>query len=164
MISFWDWAVSAYGKPGVAPACLDLQDSYGEIVPLLLWAAWLTAHNRTFDDDLATQGSGLARNWSDTVVAPLRNLRRRLTSPVTGGDDDLRLPLREKIKGLELDAERAVMEILSGLSSQARPMNLDINQPLNERMLDALSRVSLATRANAPQLALTTLAEALTKP
>lgn len=164
MVSFWDWSVSAYDKAGVSAACLTLQNDYGEIVPLLLWAAWMTAYNRAFDDDLATQGSGVARNWSDAVVTPLRHVRRRLKTPVSAADDDHRLPLREKIKGLELEAERNIMEILSALSSQAKAIKCDTNQSLNERMREALSRVSLASHANAPQLALASLAEALTKP
>lgn len=36
----WDWAVAAYGAPGVGEACLTLQDSHDQNVPVLLWSAW----------------------------------------------------------------------------------------------------------------------------
>ena len=42
-MGLWDWAVAAYGRPGVAPACLDLQDRFEQNVPLLLAAAWSAA-------------------------------------------------------------------------------------------------------------------------
>jgi uncharacterized protein (TIGR02444 family) len=40
---FWEWALDAYARPGVAEACLELQDVHGQNVPLLLWAAWAAA-------------------------------------------------------------------------------------------------------------------------
>jgi len=163
MTEFWDWAVTSYGKQGVSAICLNLQDSYGESVPLLLWAAWLAAQNRHLDSDIAAEAATLSAAWSDAVISPLRNLRRRLKSEITPEDDKLRLPIRNKIKGLELEAEKALMEKLSSLSSREKELNYDINQPLNARTLKALERVSKLCQANAPKSALTLLAEALTK-
>ena len=48
-MSLWDWAVAAYSAEGVAEACLELQDSAGQNIPLLLWAAWCAAEGRKPD-------------------------------------------------------------------------------------------------------------------
>ena len=45
-MSFWDWAVEAYGRPGVDGLCIEAQDQHGQSVPYLLWAAWLDAEGR----------------------------------------------------------------------------------------------------------------------
>ncbi len=42
----WTWACAAYAAPGVAEACLSLQDYHEQNVPLLLWAAWTAATGR----------------------------------------------------------------------------------------------------------------------
>jgi len=39
--AFWRFSLDAYGRPGVAAACLDLQDRHGCDVNLILYALWL---------------------------------------------------------------------------------------------------------------------------
>ena len=102
MSEFWDWAVAVYARPGVAEACLDLQDSHGQNVPLLLWAAWRGG-------DVAA-AVGLARAWEDEVVAPLRGVRRRLKGRA-GAET-----LRERVKAVELEAERTLMLALEAVA------------------------------------------------
>ena len=102
MSEFWDWAVAVYARPSVAEACLDLQDTYGQNVPLLLWAAWRGG-------DVAA-AVALARQWEDEVVAPLRGVRRRLKGR-DGADS-----LREQVKAVEREAERTLMAALAALA------------------------------------------------
>ena len=102
MNEFWDWAVAVYARPGVAAACLDLQDAYGQNVPLLLWALW-----RGGD---VTRAIAVARSWEDEVVAPLRGVRRRLKGRA-GAEG-----LREHVKAVELEAERTLMAELEPLA------------------------------------------------
>ncbi len=102
MSSFWDWAVAAYARPGVAEACLDLQDRYGQNVPLLLWAIWRGG-------DVAG-ALAVARSWEDEVVGPLRGVRRRLKGRA-GAEE-----LRQKVKAVELEAERTMMAALEALA------------------------------------------------
>ena len=102
MSEFWDWAVAVYARPGVAEACLDLQDGYGQNVPLLLWAVWRGG------DIMAAVA--LARSWEDEVVAPLRGVRRRLKERA-GAE-----ALRQRVKAVELEAERALMAELEGVA------------------------------------------------
>lgn len=152
---FWDWAVGIYGREGVAEACLALQDTCDQCVPLLLWAAWRAHEGRGIDEAEAAKAATIARVWADEVVAPLRQVRRRLKSPLEEGDESVRLPLREKIKGLELEAERALMRRLNDMDCE----KTDVKQGIGE----ALVAVARAWREDAPKQGLNRLAEALTK-
>lgn len=151
----WDWAVSVYGRNDVAEACLALQDNHDQCVPLLLWAAWRAQEGRGVDEPEAVKAVGIARIWAGEVVAPLRQMRRRLKSPLEEGDDAVRLPLREKIKGLELEAERALMRRLSDVCREKDYVKQDV--------IEALVIVSQAWAANTSKEGLERLAEALTK-
>lgn len=110
MADFWDWAVAVYTRPGVAEASLRLQDEYGQCVPLLLWAAWAGE----IDADTAKIAAALARAWLP-VIEPLRGIRRRLKTEISPDDESERLPLRAKVKAVELEAEKALMTRLEAL-------------------------------------------------
>ncbi len=105
MSEFWDWAVAAYARPGVADACLELQDVHRQNVPLLLWALW-----RGGD---VTAAVTLARAWEIEVIAPLRGVRRRLKGR-SGAE-----ALRDQVKAVELEAERTLMAALEGVAGPA---------------------------------------------
>ncbi len=122
-MSLWDWAVQAYGRPGVADACLDLQDRHGQSVPLLLWAAWGALHGRRLGDTTLAAGADLARAWEEIAVGPLRQVRRQLAAPIGGlAAQDL----REQVKAAELSAERALIQALEAMApiedGAARPL------------------------------------------
>ncbi|HBO14473.1 MAG TPA: TIGR02444 family protein [Halieaceae bacterium] len=104
----WAGITALYAEPGVAEACLAAQDEAGADV-LLLLAAALRAR-----DGISLQGAGpalaaAAEPWRSEVVRPLRGLRRRWR-----GLDGVE-PLRERLKVLELEAERAQFERLAPL-------------------------------------------------
>lgn len=112
----WDWAVAAYGAPGVADACLALQDHHGQNAPLMLWAAWIAATGRKPDEETLEAACDTARAWDSVVVAPLRSIRRILKAPVPDIDDGPREGVRNRIKALELEAERHLLEALEALA------------------------------------------------
>lgn len=157
-MKFWDWAVKTYGGEGVAEACLNLQDEDGQNVPLLLWAVWMACSGREVNAALAAESAALARNWSDELIAPLRHLRRRLKTAVSMDDEALRLPLREKIKAVELEAERALMVKLSGLGVVP---DFDENQDVKSVSAANLQAVSHAWNGCVPGSGLSRLSEAL---
>jgi len=158
MTDFWDWAVKVYDGEGVAEACLRLQDEDGQNVPLLLWAIWLACEGLAVNESQARKAADLARNWSNELIAPLRLLRRRLKTELSTGDEALRLPLREKIKTIELEAEHALMVQLAGLGGF---MKIDLNQSVNRQAFDNLRLTSLAWDRVVPEGALLRLIEAL---
>lgn len=115
-MSLWDWAVAAYGAEDVAIACLDLQDTAGQNVPLLLWAAWIAATGREADADVTEAACDTARAWQETAIAPLRAVRRALASRAPDLEDAAREALRSQVKAAELAAERHLLSALEALA------------------------------------------------
>jgi len=127
-----------YAKPGVAAACLRLQDGAGLDVNLLLYACWTAAKGggRPSPDDWRRL-VGETAAWRSQVVEPLRGVRRFLkdveATPWSAG-------LRERVKALELEAEHAgQLEIaaLAGPGCAATPDAL-------AAMLDYVGAVDVA--------------------
>jgi uncharacterized protein (TIGR02444 family) len=141
-LSLWDWAVSTYERPGVADACLALQDRYGQNVSFLLWAIWASP-----EEAALKQGAKLARDWDQAVLSPLRGVRRALKTPPFKDDS-----LRETVKAAELDAERLLLLALSKLAA-----------PVDGDALEALTAASTAWGAGAaaPRAPLQRLAAAV---
>jgi uncharacterized protein (TIGR02444 family) len=142
----WEWALAAYGRPGVAEACLTLQDEYGQNSSFLLWAVWAEAK----DPELLARAAGVARDWDETALQPLRRVRRAMKTPRPPIDDDAREGLREDIKAAELRAERVLMETLASLAERG-----------GAPALEALKAASAAWGPTAPDEALAALAAAL---
>jgi uncharacterized protein (TIGR02444 family) len=115
-MSLWDWALKAYAADGVADACLELQDTAGQNVPLLLWAAWCAAEGRVPDDDALEAAGDTARAWQETAIAPLRAVRKALKARAPDLDDTDREAVRAQVKAVELEAERRLLAALEALS------------------------------------------------
>lgn len=153
MSAFWDWAVSAYDKPGVAEACLILQDRYEQNVPVLLWGAWNAATGSRPDEETLEAACDIARTYERVVVGPLRAMRRTLKAPVPDIDTPHREALRTQVKALELEAERRLMQELEALSP---PPSGSARRPL-----DGLAETARLWDTVVPRPALTQLAEHL---
>ncbi|ESQ87489.1 hypothetical protein ABAC460_19370 [Asticcacaulis sp. AC460] len=160
MSEFWDWAVESYGREGVAQACLRLQDDHDQNVPLLLWAAWASLHGVRIDEGLAARAAEMALAWADEVIVPLREVRRRLKTALHSGDDDGRLRLRERVKAVELEAEKALMAQLETLV-RAGPRLPPEHQAAALR--DGLVQVHAVWSGSGHQEVLSELTQALTK-
>jgi len=118
-MSLWDWSVAAYAAPGVAEACLELQDKLGHNVPLLLWAAWTALEGRPLDEDVIEAAIDTARAWSRSAIEPLRAVRRTLKTRIPDVADGPRESVRAEVKALELACERHLLEALEALSPPA---------------------------------------------
>jgi uncharacterized protein (TIGR02444 family) len=114
--TLWDWSSKAYAAPGVASACLHLQDVADQNVPLLLWAAWVAQTGRRPEEDDIEAACDTARAWAGTTVSPLRAIRRTLKAPIPDMDDAAREAVRDQIKAVELLAERKLLEALEALA------------------------------------------------
>ncbi|HEY8573763.1 TIGR02444 family protein [Phenylobacterium sp.] len=147
-MAIWEWALDAYGQPGVPEACLRLQDEHGQNVSYLLWAVWAEAR----DPALLARAAETARVWETVALAPLRAARRELKAPRPPVADGARAALREDVKAAELRAERVLMETLAGLAGAASG---------GGHAFDALKAASLAWGKPAPDEALAALAAAL---
>ena len=149
----WPWVLTAYAAPGVSEACLELQDSAGQNVPLLLWTAWTAATGRVLDEDTREAACDTARVWEETAIAPLRAIRRALKIKAVDMDDDDREAVRRQVKAAELDAERLLLLALEALSptasGPARPA------------IDVLVAVARTWSSSIPRPGLTRLAQCL---
>ncbi|GGJ96305.1 TIGR02444 family protein [Pseudomonas matsuisoli] len=109
MLKLWDFALDFYARPGVEADCLALQER-GVDVCLLLCCAWLFANGTPFEPARFASLQGIASSWQDHVIAPLRRIRRDWKE---GAREDTALSaLRERLKRLELDGERILLERL----------------------------------------------------
>lgn len=145
-MTLWDWALAAYAKADVPEATLALQDEHGFNTALLLWAAWAGP-----DAEQVANGVQTAVVWDETVLWPLRNVRRALKGHRPPFDDTAREGLREDVKAAELRAERVLMEALESLSGRGESVDVPA----------ALRRAAMAWNGTAPAAALDRLARAL---
>ena len=109
---FWRFSLAVYGRPGVAEACLELQDRHALDVNLLLYCCWAGSRGRRLS--AAEMGELIAAvgPWHEAVVRPLRAVRRWLKDQDVA-PADLAQGLRREIKARELDAEKIEQSILS---------------------------------------------------
>lgn len=102
----WSFSLNTYARPGVEPACLQLQ-SAGINVCLLLCGLWLGERGVTCNEHRLQLLRDVAGPWDADVVQPLRALR--LQWKAAASDDAKLNSLREQVKALELEAERHLL-------------------------------------------------------
>jgi uncharacterized protein (TIGR02444 family) len=108
--SLWDFALAFYAQPQVADACLHVQDEHGANVCLLIGLCWLDAHKQYLDEVQFNALKLHSEDWTQTVVEPLRALRRRLKLPFENfPQDEIQAELRAAIKQGELLAEKKLL-------------------------------------------------------
>jgi len=108
----WSFTLDFYARPGMEQACLTLQ-ARGANVCVLLCGVWLDVRSIRFDPLRAEEIRQLATPWHDQVVGPLRDLRMQW-KPAAAADEELGA-LHERLKVLELDAERELLVRLQRL-------------------------------------------------
>ena len=153
---FWSFSVELYGRPGVAPACLALQDRFGCDVNLLLFALWAGRCGVALGpEDFARLDAALAP-WRARVVEPIRSVRRLLKLEGLGAAPELAEASRQALLKAELEAERAAQELLA--RSLALPAPGAMDRSLGRGNLDAYLAWRGVDSATARQLAATILA------
>jgi uncharacterized protein (TIGR02444 family) len=103
----WALALAIYARPGVAEACLALQNEAGVDVMMLLMVAFAAVRHRillTPDEIKALDQS--CRPWREQIVWPLRAIRSGLKSGPSPAPSSETEQFRSKIKAVELAAER----------------------------------------------------------
>lgn len=112
----WDFSLDRYARPGVADACLHLQDEQGVNVNLLLWCAWLDMRGLMLDAGRLHSAQKRIHAWDEHYVVPLRQLRRRMK--VEFGVEEAGIEaVRTQIKHAELLAEKQLQSWLETLES-----------------------------------------------
>lgn len=111
----WSFSLATYARPGVEDACLQLQTA-GANVCLLLCSLWLEQRAVTCDQQRVRLLQALTEPWDVEVVQPLRTLRMQWKARAV--DDAVLKGMREQIKSLELEAERALLSRLEGVAQE----------------------------------------------
>ena len=127
--TLWRAVVAAYAVPGVAPLCLRLQ-AEGDIDVLLLLCLCYAAQvqNAPLSVSEVEALRALSEPWRACAVRPARQLRSDLRDPVLSVPDAVREGFRERVKALELAAERVQADLVAAwLAKRATSGSCDAN-------------------------------------
>src|SRR5579862_3782619 len=107
---FWRFSLALYGKPGVAPACLVLQDKFDRDVNLALYCCWLGASGRgRLSPEALTAADAAVAPWRHEIVENFRAARRAIKEQAVAETE----ALYAKAKAVELEAERLLQARLA---------------------------------------------------
>lgn len=112
---FWRFSLSLYRMEGVPPACIALQDGHGLDVNIMLFALWLGSQGRALAPQDLREADGAVGEWRAEAVVALRGVRRYLRAPPAAIDATMAGALRDRVKAVELEAERLQQEALFAL-------------------------------------------------
>ena len=135
----WRFSIGVYSKPGVAPACLVLQERHRLDINLLLFSAWAgAAHGHVLSDRERARAYEAVGAWHREMVRGLRAIRTRLKEgppPAPGPETE---GLRALVKKGELDAERIEQDLLYAVADwpQAGPSTLEAAATNLARFID----------------------------
>ncbi|MDY7536114.1 TIGR02444 family protein [Pseudomonas sp. Bout1] len=127
----WSFALSTYARPGAEDACLRLQ-AQGADVCLLLCGLWLEQRGVAPQPSRVQALQDACGPWQADVVEPLRKIRMQWRA--TAQHDAELGALRERVKALELEAERLLLSRLEDVA-QGWPM-AEVN---NQAWLEGLA-------------------------
>ncbi len=110
----WAFALEIYARPGVADACLRLQNEAGVDVMMLLMVTFAAVkHRYLLSPDAIKSLDETCRPWREQIVRPLRKIRSGLkTGPAPAPCAETE-QFRAKVKTIELAAERVQNRLLA---------------------------------------------------
>ncbi len=112
--SFWQFSLALYRRSRVASTCLRLQDDWTLDVNLLLYCLWQGGREHRLKRETLEDACRASAEWARNVVQPLRGARRWIKGKQDGVAAGAE-PLRERIKALELAAEKQQQDWLAAL-------------------------------------------------
>ncbi len=103
---FWRFSLRFYGRPGMADACLALQDAAAADVNLVLFLLFVAEQKRQLSADEVARLDSAVAQWRDAVIRPLRALRRALKPGIAFVPGAISDGFRAQIKRLEIESEQ----------------------------------------------------------
>ena len=103
---FWKFSLKFYSQKPVPSACLTLQDGAGVDVNVMLFALFLASQGRALSTADMRAIDGAVADWRVSAVVSLRTARRFLKEPPATFDNPATATLRDRVKAIELEAER----------------------------------------------------------
>jgi uncharacterized protein (TIGR02444 family) len=109
----WAFALAVYARPGVAEACLTLQNEAGVDVMLLLTTTFAAVKHRLLltPDEIGALDEA-CRLWREQIVWPLRTIRSGLKTGPRPAPNSATEQFRSQVKALELAAEKLENQLL----------------------------------------------------
>jgi len=147
-VSFWNFSLALYEKPGCARHCLALQDHWGLDVNIILFCIWYGQLKGHMPQPLIAEALTFSQQWRSQVVQVLRDLRISMKENSTLADqfaDNQFENFREAVKKLELAAEQKQQEQLQRMAENHAPDN----RVGNDTALSNLSKMCSQLRISA---------------
>jgi uncharacterized protein (TIGR02444 family) len=119
--AFWRFSVQLYARPGVADACIALQDRETADVNLVLLALWLGGRGHRLDAVEGQVLADIAQSWQRPVVAPLRDVRRHLKRSPPAAWTEAIAAWRCRLSEVELAMEQVEQLLLEKAVGAIRP-------------------------------------------
>ena len=129
---FWRFSLKFYGQTGVSDACIALQDGCGIDVNLLLFLFWLASERQELSADEVKKLDATIKSWRELTIVPIRDTRRKLKGAKTFVDPAKQEALRDKVKAVELEAEKLQQEALYAFT-QSGPLGKPSEPPAAAR-------------------------------
>jgi uncharacterized protein (TIGR02444 family) len=107
----WDFVTRLYAAPGVASACLDLQERHGIDVTFMLFCLWRGSVSEKPLGECMVALATAAREWHETVVLPVRAARHRLKADASSRPEAK--TLYRNVLAAEIDCEHAELLMLA---------------------------------------------------
>src|ERR1700733_9795490 len=110
----WAFALHIYAQPGIADACLRLQEEAGVDVMMFLMIVFAAVRYRVLLTPAEIRElDEVCRPWREQIVQPLRALRTQLKTGPLPAPSNATEPFRSTIKAAELAAERLQNQLLA---------------------------------------------------
>jgi len=113
---FWRFSLQFYRRSGVAEACITLQEQSDADVNVLLYLLWQATRGRSFATAEVATLELKVGPWRRATVIPLRAVRRALKHPPALVEGAAAEAFRNRIKAVELEAERLQQEAMFELA------------------------------------------------
>jgi uncharacterized protein (TIGR02444 family) len=154
---FWRFSLKYYGQAGVSDACIALQDGCGIDVNLLLFLFWLASERQVLSADEVKKLDATIKSWRELTIIPIRDTRRKLKGAKTFVDPAKQEALRDKVKAVELEAEKLQQEALYAFT-QSGPLGKPAEPPAAAR--SNIAALESAIGASFPKASVEVLAGA----
>lgn len=117
----WAFLLAIYRQPGVQEICLDLQERYdADIVLVLICVFYMRPGQIALGAARIAELQAEVAEWRERAILPLRRLRVELRNPGALQETE-RMALRDKIKTLELEAERTEVRLIAASLTRCPP-------------------------------------------
>jgi uncharacterized protein (TIGR02444 family) len=151
----WAFALAIYAKPGVAEACLALQDEAGVDVMMLLTTTFAAVKHRLLlaPDEIRALNEA-CRLWREQIVWPLRAIRSGLKAGPQPAPSEATEQFRSQVKALELAAEKLENKLLVECLPLRPPEKETVRPEQLRTVIESVVSVFAEGRGAAPKASL----------